>query len=67
MRIRSNLSYRVRRFSTGKMAKRYPDCDYGSLPGSDVRSILKGCKYDPEMDMWFTKSSQIGYSVEVLK
>ena len=63
MRIRSDLTYRVRRYSTGEMAKRYPDCDYGSLPGSDVRSILRGCKYDPEMDMWFTKSFMIGYEV----
>ncbi len=67
MRISSKLNYRVRRFSTGSAKERFPDCDYGVLPGSDVKSILKGCTYDPEMDMWFTKRFLIGYSVEVLK
>ena len=66
MHISSKLNYRVRRFSTGSAKKRFPDCDYGSLSGSEVRSILKGCKYDATFDMWFSKSSLVGYSVEVL-
>ena len=66
MRISSKKHYRVRRFSTGSAVKRFPDCNYGSLPGSDVRSILKGCKYDPAFDMYFNKSGLVGYAVEVL-
>lgn len=64
MRIRSDRNYHVKRFSTGSAKEKYPDCDYGSLPGSDVRSILKGTKYDPEMDMYFRKSFLVGFSVD---
>lgn len=66
MRISSKLNYRVRRFSTGSAKERFPDCDYGVLPGSDVRPILRGCTYDPKYDMWFKKSGLVGFSVEVL-
>lgn len=55
--------YRVQRFSTGSAAKRYPDADFGNLPGSDVKSILNGYTYDADMDMWFSKHCLIGYAV----
>ena len=66
MRILSKRNYHVRRFSTGSAKERFPDCDYGNLPGSDVRGILRGCKYDPTYDMWFKKNNLVGFSVEVL-
>ena len=37
--------------------------NYGLLPGTDVKSILKGYKYDDDLGMWFSKHANIGYYV----
>lgn len=63
MAIDAKKVYSVRRFSTGSATKRYPDADFGNLPGYEVKSILRGYTYDADMDMWFSKSYLIGYAV----
>lgn len=39
------------------------DRNYGALPGSDVKSMLRGYTYNQDLDMWFTKSGRTGYSI----
>lgn len=41
--------------------------DYGNLPGSDIKGMLKGYKYDDELDMWFSRSGKSGYSITEIR
>ena len=63
MAIDAKKVYSVKRFSTGRATKRYPDADFGNLSGSEVKTILRGYTYDADMDMWFSKSRLIGYAI----
>ncbi len=38
--------------------------DYGCLPESDVKRLLKGYTYDEELDMWFTPKANNAYYIE---
>ena len=57
MKISNDKAYRVEKFTETQ------DSDYGCLPGSDVKSILRGYKYDAELEMWFSPKGTIGYAV----
>lgn len=58
MKIDSAKIYRVEKYSADDYK------NYGQLPGSDVKSMLKGYKYDTELGMWFSRKGNFGYSVE---
>ena len=63
MKIDSKKTYRVKRYTSVQM-----DCDYGNLPGSDVRRILKGCKYEKydwdTVGLWYSRSGRFAYGVK---
>lgn len=58
-RIYNDRVYRVEKIT----ASGNGDADYGTMPGSDVKSVIKGTTFDPDIGMWFTKKGTIGYSV----
>lgn len=37
--------------------------DYGRLPESDVKALLKGYRYDKEMELWFSINGRVAYEV----
>lgn len=51
-------TYNVTKWENGKLI------DYGHLPESDVKELLKGYKYDEELDMWFTPKAKKAYYIE---
>ena len=36
---------------------------YGTLTADDLKAVLKGCKYDADLGMWFDKKANAGYDV----
>lgn len=38
--------------------------DYGNLPESDVKMMLKGYKYDSDMELWFSRSANFAYELK---
>lgn len=58
MKIENSKTYRVKKYTQSMSA----DC--GTLPGEDVKRMLKGYKFDEMLEMWFTPKANIGYSVE---
>ena len=52
-------NYEVTKYLASGEIKRY-----GILPESDVKSILKGYKYDADLEMWFSPKANIGYDVK---
>lgn len=57
-RIFKDRYYKVAKYT----ADTYGDC--GILSGDDVHAVIKGCTYDEELEMYFTKSGKIGYDVQ---
>ena len=57
MKISNEKTYEVTKYTKTETL------DYGCLPGSDVKKILRGCKFDEEMELWFTSKCTIGYEV----
>lgn len=37
--------------------------DYGRLPESDVKALLKGYKYDEDMELWFSPANHMAYEI----
>ena len=37
--------------------------DYGRLPESAVKALLKGYRYDKEMELWFSINGRVAYDV----
>lgn len=62
MKIDNNKNYFVEKYVTKKDDIEVSNC--GLLPGSDVKSMLKGYKYDEELEMWFSAHATIGYDVQ---
>lgn len=62
MKIDANKNYNVDLYTKGG-----DDRSYGILPGSDVKSILKGCKYAEDFGMWFTPKANKAYDVQEVK
>lgn len=61
MKLENSKIYRVEKYSADDYK------NYGQLPGSDVKSMLKGYKYDAELEMWFSKRGTFGYSITEVK
>lgn len=58
MKLNEEL-YRVVRYDAdGKIR------DYGILRGDEIYPILKPCRYDKELDMWFSRNAKYGISLE---
>ena len=58
MKIENSKTYKVKKYTQKTTA----DC--GTLPGEDVKRMLKGYNFDEMLEMWFTPKATIGYSVE---
>lgn len=58
MKIEASKTYRMAKITKDEYL------DYGTLPGTDVKRILKGYSYDEEFDLWFSKGNKIGYELE---
>lgn len=58
-KIYNDRTYRVQKFSMSGSG----DADYGTMNGSDVKLVIRGATYDPDLGMWFTRSGNTGYSV----
>lgn len=52
-------NYRVKKFPYGHKPQ-----DFGILPESDVKELLKGFKYDRELEMWFNRKATVGYDIQ---
>lgn len=62
MEIKKEKLYKVEKYpANGKST------DLGILPGTDVKSILKGYTYDSTFEMWFSGKANIGYDIEEVK
>lgn len=61
MKIENSKNYNVEKYVHKANDIEVSNC--GLLPASDVKSILKGYKYDDELGMWFSKAGNIGYYV----
>lgn len=49
--------YTVTKFTSKKTL------NYGRLPESDVKALLKGYKYDEDMELWFSPANHMAYEV----
>lgn len=52
-------NYHVLHWVTGEDKAR----DYGNLPGKDIKGMLRGYKYEDDLDMWFSKNGNSGYFI----
>lgn len=57
MTIDTTKTYKVTKY--GKTTT-----DLGTLPGADVKALLKGYAFDETFDLWFSPKANIGYDVK---
>lgn len=62
-RIVPDKNYHVLHWVAGEDKAR----DYGNLPGKDIKGMLRGYKYEDDLDMWFSKSGNSGYFITEIK
>jgi len=61
MKIKTDKNYEVTKYEFNKGDVK--DYSIGVLPGSDVKAIIKGYKYDEEFGMFFSKRAEIAYDI----
>lgn len=61
MKIKADKNYEVTKYEFNKGDVK--DFSIGVLPGSDVKGIIKGYKYDEEFGMFFSRRAEIAYDI----
>lgn len=57
------INKEVRNYRVIKMSFEDEDKDYGFLPYEDVVKMLKGYKYDEDMEMYFSSKANFAYDI----
>ena len=58
MEIKKESFYKVT-----KMAATGKDSNLGTLPGEDVKKLLKGYTYDETFGLWYSEKATLAYDV----
>lgn len=63
MKIMAGKEYKVCRYINHGNGE-IEDREYGILPAEDVKTMVRGYKYDSDFDMWFTPKANISLDIQ---